>query len=617
MGNIGSQIANNSNKYKLEPTSDVQQRLSLPRIGQNQQQKVLPVSKEPHPKLRSTENGKILHSGGTLSGRHQESRMTRGNFMNVKEKVNLLKELQENNNNKANLLRQNREEHLKKFGSEPDLRVRLRREKASNFIPKKYDDWMIRRREGQLNTSVKQNDNSSNTRRIGLFKTRMESNKKYNNRSPDASRRNNCIAEQKAGDMARLSLPELQKDASTTIQRLETDECAPNLTNRCAKEEIIKENCDLYINEDNNMKKYYFGMEDAARDCRLDYRIEDCTSNEILANLTADCVDTESGDHPEITLNLRPILPKKQLEIPRFSSSLAWKLLYSVDGDSNLDRSSANNTDDDPLPIEERIAPLSPSRLSKSLDFQFSQDKSGDSGISGDETPKPTMTWNQYYKSKQSWTPQQDLDEDDSSTDDEEIRRFNSVPYYNSNADTGANKPHIFSLSLPRDHFTNQCAPEKYKNHLKRSASGLLNNDIDLEVMENRYSIKNSNWLLSKSAPNSLNNGFASLDSGNCMQNGPSSFLMVHGKGRIMYLPQGNTNIESGIGRAKNEAECSSPENYLRDIDKRERQRLKEVEAMQRIEEEFRRKRARYNGLYTNNQQDFRKALFTTGEKSV
>ncbi|KRT86014.1 hypothetical protein AMK59_546, partial [Oryctes borbonicus] len=209
----------------------------------------------------------------------------------------------------------------------------------------------------------------------------------------------------------------------------------------------------------------------------------------------------------------------------------------------------------------------------------------------------------------------------------EEEKRFNSVPCYNNS--NNASKPHIFSLSLPRDHFTNQCTLEKYKNNLKRSSSGLLSNSNELDLNENQYSIKNSNWLLSKSAPNSLNNGFASLDSSQCMYNGPTLPVGVvqsqgqHAKGRIMYLPQGNCGhygSNSGLwsnNQKRREVSNALAENLLQEAEKRERERLREVEDMQRIEEEFRRKRARYNGLYVNNQQDFRKVLVATGEKSV
>lgn len=585
MGNIGSQISNHSNKYKLESIGDVQ-RLSLPRIGQNQhsQQKIaLPIGKDAiKPKLRSTENGKILHSGGTLSGRQPENRVSRGNFMNAKEKVNLLKELNQENDKIFGYHPPIRNS-IKKSGSEPDLRVRLRQERNpvgnNGGVPKRYEDYLMKKRENQ--------DNNRNTRRIGLFKTRIESNNRRN--------KINIKVEEKR-EVKHQSLLDLRQDIPviTTYDELERDE--------------LEEDLDLSRNDDNHVKKYYFGMENNTTSNplieELNYTIHDDILPDFPINHTEDTADPSQN----IILNLRPILPKKQLEIPRFSSSLAWKLLYSIDSDSNLDRSSLNNTEDDQFLAEERIAPLSPSRLSKSLDFQFSQDKSGDSGISGDETPKPLMTWSQYYKSKQSWTPQQDLGDEDSATDNEDIneeRKFNSVPYYaNSGNDTG-NKPHIFSLSLPRDHFSNQCTTtlEKYKHDIiKRTSSGHLNNsNNDLEMSPNHYSIKNSNWLLSKSAPNSLNNGFASLDSGNCMHNGPTSSLVAvqphaQSKGRIMYLPQG-----SGICWANNqkstkhktEMPTGMNEDLLQEVERREQDRLREIEAMQRIEEEFRKKRAR------------------------
>lgn len=87
-----------------------------------------------------------------------------------------------------------------------------------------------------------------------------------------------------------------------------------------------------------------------------------------------------------IALQLRPILPKKQLEIPRFSPAAAWKLLSAVE--SNFTPSSAAS-DDVPIFIEERIEKLSrpPPPPAIQVGPRSSYDKSGDSGISGDAGP--------------------------------------------------------------------------------------------------------------------------------------------------------------------------------------------------------------------------------------
>lgn len=82
-----------------------------------------------------------------------------------------------------------------------------------------------------------------------------------------------------------------------------------------------------------------------------------------------------------IALQLRPTLPKKQLEIPRFSPTAAWRLLSSIET-YHPTAASPSCSDDSPVLLEERISgPLSQQAM------QHSHDKSGDSGISGDASP--------------------------------------------------------------------------------------------------------------------------------------------------------------------------------------------------------------------------------------
>ena len=82
-----------------------------------------------------------------------------------------------------------------------------------------------------------------------------------------------------------------------------------------------------------------------------------------------------------IALQLRPTLPKKQLEIPRFSPTAAWRLLSTIDT-LCPPAPSPTDSDDSPELLEDRIhAPLSQQAI------RSSHDKSGDSGISGDASP--------------------------------------------------------------------------------------------------------------------------------------------------------------------------------------------------------------------------------------
>lgn len=82
-----------------------------------------------------------------------------------------------------------------------------------------------------------------------------------------------------------------------------------------------------------------------------------------------------------IALKLRPTLPKKQLEIPRFSPTAAWRLLSSIDM-ASPQAPSQSGSDDIPVLLEDRIHPP----ISQQV-LRNSNDKSGDSGISGDASP--------------------------------------------------------------------------------------------------------------------------------------------------------------------------------------------------------------------------------------
>jgi len=75
-----------------------------------------------------------------------------------------------------------------------------------------------------------------------------------------------------------------------------------------------------------------------------------------------------------IALQLRPTLPKKQLEIPRFSPTAAWRLLSSMEANSpGASPDSGRGVLEDRIPV--------------AVCAELSLDKSADSGISGDASP--------------------------------------------------------------------------------------------------------------------------------------------------------------------------------------------------------------------------------------
>lgn len=267
-----------------------------------------------------------------------------------------------------------------------------------------------------------------------------------------------------------------------------------------------------------------------------------------------------------------------------------------------------------------------------------------------------------------SWTPQQDLGDD--SSIEEGLHNESSYKLREAKYE---NKPHVFSLSLPRDNHLAAYMSDKAAftslQKLKRSVSGVLSslsNKKDIVEM-NLSQDQSDNWFLSKSAPNSLNNGFSSLDLKSSVKSDEKDILLVSnskGSGRLMYLPKFD-NVQDyrharsrfkedlrerskSADRARSnyrlsvfskscenvneETRSSSEPEDLQDLPKefndvknwnrkpkrftfqstvrqierrrlaeklsreaemKEKQRLRELEAMQKVEEEFQKKRAR------------------------
>lgn len=143
-------------------------------------------------------------------------------------------------------------------------------------------------------------------------------------------------------------------------------------------------------------KTFYFGMDKPTKDSfanDVDCFAASLTPHNILlpnssgSDLSSELDLEESHLSTNgIALQLRPILPKKQLEIPRFSPAAAWKLLSSMENNATA---STVPSDDGPVFIEDRIEKLSrpPPPPTLQLGPRSSHDKSGDSGISGDAGP--------------------------------------------------------------------------------------------------------------------------------------------------------------------------------------------------------------------------------------
>ncbi|KAF2348295.1 hypothetical protein FHG87_020949 [Trinorchestia longiramus] len=256
-----------------------------------------------------------------------------------------------------------------------------------------------------------------------------------------------------------------------------------------------------------------------------------------------------------VTVNLRPILPKRQREIPRFSPNAAWRFLGEepfLPGE-NLNESRSSE-EVDPV-FEDKIRgfsrPIAPPR--------GSGEKSADSGISGDAgSPGPMQEFETIkvvsgplaasspvasgrLEARRAWTPAQDLDENSLDGSGEptvhrttQNERLSTPPKLTSRA----NMFNLFGLKEYRSVTGFQNSDEEAKTveasktsttidestqtllnfrKLKRSVSGSANITSnprnvpeDKSLRPEARTVQNDkwreNWSMTRSIPNSLNN---------------------------------------------------------------------------------------------------------------
>lgn len=142
--------------------------------------------------------------------------------------------------------------------------------------------------------------------------------------------------------------------------------------------------------------------------------------------------ESDSRGEGELCMNLRPILPRRQLEIPRFSPNAAWRSL-------SLERSGRHTETHEETQSSEGQDSVFESRIQRftrpTAPPRGSGEKSADSGISGDAgSPGPTHEFEPLMptektksssgplavsspvvsgraEGRRTWTPAQDLDE--------------------------------------------------------------------------------------------------------------------------------------------------------------------------------------------------------------
>ncbi|XP_063221637.1 serine/arginine repetitive matrix protein 1-like [Bacillus rossius redtenbacheri] len=620
--------------------------------------KVLP-ERAPGQRLRFTDNGAILHGGGTLSGRPHHLQGDADDF-----RARSSSTLQHRPPARDG------PERLgaggKRFGSEPDLRFlpgarehdspakqriarnQLRDKNAAkvltkNLARKKYKapapppEGDSPGRESSSPDSCQWDGGKDQpARRMRLFKTRAETRRSLLVQAPRPESYKPALP---APAPRRLSSPEFQEELLQAARRLRptrrpeppasreegsgqesTPEPAP------AKHwEILPPLSRRAREKDSPVKTFYFGMEQREQ---REQRVARAARQARPASSDSDAAEDEDGGG--IALQLRPTLPKKQLEIPRFSPTAAWRLLSA--------QTAAPAAPAARPPRVERERPILPPPHS-------SLDKSGDSGISGDASPLAQDTW----------TPQQDLEESSSDGGEPPGRAHPFSPRA------------VFSLSLPRDdrlcnalfagsgdespQAPTREVPPSYSSlqKLRRSVSGFGRKEGE------RGAALDENWVLSRSVPNSLNTTHKlapwDKDPSTSSPSTPDrpSFSYLASGGHVMYLPQLESRRDAPahrersysasallprphhdemrqLGRSPSPPPPAGPpppppaddderrakgrrftfqstvrqierrrlaERLSREAEQKERRRLGELEAMRRVEEEFQRKRAR------------------------
>jgi hypothetical protein len=340
-------------------------------------------------------------------------------------------------------------------------------------------------------------------------------------------------------------------------------------------------------------------------------------------------------------------LPRRQLTVPRFSPIAAWKSLL-IDVNSNDLKTNQKisssllqlHTTNEEVKQETKIE-----RIYREPSFNLQQldNKSGDSGISADKEMggnSPDGQMPQAYLMS-SWTPQQDLEEDEEdSVDDKESYHQNDADKSQSFAVT--TNGHMFSLSLPRDnHSVSDKAPpqnnfyslQKFRKTVA-DVFGSISNVNDNKIQIQNYGV-DSNWLLS-SQPNSIdelsprkegerNQIISQMTSGKHVMYLPTNYDDNNKYESTVHLPshdEGDVKDSSPTYKYHDDEPISSPiksksknhkfkfqstirqverrkiaEKLGREAEEQEMMRLGELEAMQKVEEEFQKKRAREKNM--------------------
>ncbi|XP_032595188.1 uncharacterized protein LOC6567182 [Drosophila grimshawi] len=318
------------------------------------------------------------------------------------------------------------------------------------------------------------------------------------------------------------------------------------------------------VQENKTQRTFYFGMErDAAKDINKPTEIAEEKSAPIettplpmIPNYDIEYKESnqveESLDDNGLLVHIRPTLPRRQVETPSFSPTLAWRSL--IEEQERIDKSNIIQIRNSTLNAASEM-PIQPNRVT-----QIKQ------------LAKPTHLLT-------TWTPEQDLEddhddrvkglgaEDDSSSDEYRSKcEEDGFLFYGSKTKNYTGTPiHTFSLSLPRDsHIHNargigilnsseicnykslqKSKPENYFHSNMNPSSSQRNltshAQLDNGCVTNFES--SNNWMLHKNV-SSTDLHTKSLEHGSKRQRlvsvEPQSIKFLTGGKHVMYLPGSN-----------------------------------------------------------------------------
>ncbi|XP_062700703.1 uncharacterized protein LOC109413950 [Aedes albopictus] len=266
---------------------------------------------------------------------------------------------------------------------------------------------------------------------------------------------------------------------------------------------------------------------------------DSAASSDVDMRTNGNDLDSEAQ---EICLKLRPTLPRKNFEIPRFSPAAAWRLLTTEDDFGRdatelfpfVEKKTVLRSLEAVDAAEDRIE-----RIYREPVPGLQDNKSGDSGISGDaglpdigeaqllnsskerDSPESSPVddsgnnaWSANALRLTPWTPQQDLEDDDDTTGSSDNRQLIEETPISNGPNDFSSKGHIFSLSLPREShlsiYTANANGEKVEKQmfnslqkLRKSVSDAFTSDPDVSPLES-----GDNWFLSRLESPAMTNAF-------------------------------------------------------------------------------------------------------------